>query len=148
MAEPPTDPDAEPSQVQAQPEPALQIPIRREDVLEISRRLAKWPTRPPSPEALMATIKRLSEERKISYLDHGNQRFETRFKDQGFDVFDMYYVLENGGIDGKIEPGKKEGEWKVKMVAVPEGMGRKMGVVPIVVREERLLIKTVEWEDR
>jgi hypothetical protein len=50
--------------------------------------------------------------------------------------------------DGKVEPGKREGEWKVKMVGVPDGTSRKMGVVPIVVREERLLIKTVEWEDR
>jgi hypothetical protein len=148
MAVPPTEPDAQPPQAQAQPQPAPQTEIRREDVLAISRRLAQWPTRPPSPEALMATIKRLSVERKISYLDHGDERFETRFKDQGFDVFDMYYVLENGGIDDEIEAGKKEGEWKVKMVAVPDGTERKMGVVPIVVQEERLLIKTVEWEDR
>ena len=148
MAVLPTDPDAEPPQAQAQPQPAPQTTIRREDVLELSRRLAKWPTQPPSPEALMATIRKLSQERKISYLDHGDMRFETRFKDQGFDVFDMYRVLENGGIDGKIEAGKKEGEWKVKMVAAPEGTERKMGVVPIVVQERRLLIKTVEWEDR
>jgi hypothetical protein len=148
MAVPPTEPDDQALQAQAQPRPALQKEIRREDVLEISRRLARWPIRAPSPEALMATIKKLSLERKISYLDHGDMRFETRFKDQGFDVFDMYDVLENGGIDGDIEPGKKEGEWKVKMVAVPEGTTRKMGVVPIVVREERLLIKTIEWEDR
>jgi hypothetical protein len=148
MAIPPTEPDVEPSKAQAQPQPAPETTIRREDVLALSRRLAQWPTRPPSPEALIETIRRLSKERKISYVDHGTDRFETRFKDQGFDVFDMYEVLESGMIDGKIEAGKKEGEWKVKMVAVPEGTDRKMGVVPIVVQERRLLIKTVEWEDR
>lgn len=148
MAQPPTEPDAQPQQAQARPEPVPTKEIRREDVLEISRRLAVWPTRAPSPEALLGTIRRLCAERKIAYLDHGHVRFETRFRDQGFDVFDMYYVLENGGIDGKIEAGKKEGEWKVKVVAVLDGTERRMGVVPIVVQEKRLLIKTVEWEDR
>jgi hypothetical protein len=144
----PIDPNAQQTPVQAQPQPAPKTEVRREDILEASRRMAVWPTRPPSPEALLATIKRLSEERKISYLDHGGVRFEERFKDQGFDVFDMHYVLEHGGLDGKIEPGAREGEWKVKVVAVPDGTSRKMGVVPIVVQEKRLLIKTVEWEDR
>ena len=83
----------------------------------------------------------------MSYLDHGEFRFETRFKEMRFDVFDLYEVLENGSIDGKIEAGKKEGEWKVKVVGVPDGTSRKMGVVTIMVQERRLLIKTVEWED-
>jgi hypothetical protein len=121
---------------------------RRDQINEISWRLSNWPNKPPSPEALRATIKRLSEARRISYLDHGGMRFETRFQEIGFDVFDMYDVLEHGQISGPIEPGENEGEWKVKMVAVPEGTERKMGVVPIVVRRARLLIKTVEWEDR
>ena len=34
------------------------------------------------------------------------------------------------------------------MIHVPEGTSRKMGVVTIVVKEQQLLIKTVEWEDR
>jgi hypothetical protein len=110
--------------------------------------MARWPDRPPSPEALCDTIRKLSLKRRISYLDHGEFRFETRFKEIGFDVFDMYDVLENGTIDGQIEAGKKKGEWKVKMVGVPDGTIRKMGVVPIVVQETRLLIKTIEWEDR
>lgn len=148
MATGSTDPNAEPSQAQAAPQPEPQPEVRREDVLERSRRLARWTDRPPSAEALMDTIKRLSEERKYSYLCHGDHRFEARFKDQGFDVFDMHYVLENGGIVGPIETGAKQGELKVKMVAVPEGTDRRMGVVPIVMREDWLLIKTIEWEDR
>ncbi len=75
-------------------------------MLEISRRLAQWPKRPPSPEALLATIRQLSIKRRISYLTHGDFRLETRFKEMGFDVFDMYYVLEHGSIDGDIEPGE------------------------------------------
>jgi hypothetical protein len=146
MTNEPAAPEGQPLQAQAVPEPAPEV--LRKQMLEISRRLARWPSRPPSREALLATIKRLSEERRISYLDHGGFRFATRFKQIGFDVFDMYDVLENGSIAGEIEAGENEGEWKVKMVAVPDGTSRKMGVVPIVVREERLLIKTVEWEDR
>lgn len=144
----PIDPNAQPKRAQVRPTPEPKQEIRREDVLQLSRKLARWPDRPPSPEALLATIKRLSEEGKISYLDHGDFRLETRFKEIGFDVFDMHHVLEHGGIVGKIEAGKREGEWKVKVVGVPEGTTRKMGVVPIVIREDRLLIKTVEWEDR
>ena len=149
MATDPTDPDAEPSRAEAtrQSQPP-ESRVRHEDLARISWQRAKWPTHPPRPEALLATIKRLSEQRSIAYLDHGDFRLQTRFKDQGFDVFDMYYVLEHGRIDGKITAGEKPGEWKAKVVAIPEGTSRKMGVVPIVVQEKRLLIKTVEWEDR
>lgn len=147
MAEP-VDPDAQPEQAQVQPAPELARTPRLEEVQQLSWKLAQWPNRPPSPEALSGTIAKLSKERCIGYLDHGEFRFETRFKDMGFDIFDMYYVLESGVIDGKIEPGKKKGEWKVKKVAVPDGTSRKMGVVSIVVQQKRLLIKTVEWEDR
>ena len=63
-------------------------------------------------------------------------------------MFDVFERLETGYIDGQIEPGKNKGEWKVKLVGVPDGASRKMGVVTIVVRELRLLVKTVEWEDR
>jgi hypothetical protein len=96
----------------------------------------------------MATIRKLSQEGRVSYLDHGGVRFEARFKDKGFDVFDMHYVLERGPIVGQIEAGIRLGEWIVKLVGTPDETKRRMGVVPIVVREERLLIKTVEWEDR
>ncbi len=63
-------------------------------------------------------------------------------------MFDLYRTLEIGEITGPIEAGKNAGEWKVKMVAVLEGTSRRMGAVVIVVREKRLLVKTVEWEDR
>lgn len=148
MAEP-TEADAQQPPAQASPRSPEPKEIRREDVLAISRQLARWPDRAPSPEALADTIRRLSKARRIAYLDHGDDRFEERFAGHGFDVFDMHDVLETGTLDGgAIEAGKKEGEWKVKMVGVPDGTSRKMGVVTIVVQEKRLLIKTVEWEDR
>lgn len=148
MATEPINPDVQPAEAPAKPQPEPPKQIRREDVLALSWKLSRWPDKPPSPEALQATIRKLSLERKIGYLDHGGFRFETRFKQMGRDVFDMYEVLESGMIKGPISPGENPGEWKVKMVSDLEGTTRKMGVVPIVVQQERLLIKTVEWEDR
>ena len=92
----------------------------------------------------MDLIRRLSRERLIGYLDHADERLVER----GFDVFDVYGTLENGYLADDIEAGANEGEWKVKIVDTPEGTSRKMGVVTIVVKDKRLLIKTVEWEDR
>lgn len=68
--------------------------------------------------------------------------------ERGFDVFDVMHVLRTGQIVGTIDPGAKPGEWKVKVVSWLDGTSRKMGVVVIVIREQRLLIKTTEWEDR
>src|SRR5262245_36456508 len=148
MASEPSEPNEQAIPARAKPPPEPEQIVRPEVVHDISWRLAKLPKRPPSPGALLATIRRLSKERKIAYLDHGEFRLETRFKEMGFDVFDLCNVLEHGVIVGKIQPGKKEGEWKVKLAAaLEEGAGRKMGVVAFVVRQKRLLIKTVEWED-
>lgn len=107
------------------------------------RPATKWPDHPPRPEPLLALIRKLAKERRIGYLDHSEERIAER----GFDVFDVRRTLERGQIDGRIEAGKKEGEWKVKLVETPEGASRKMGVVTIVVKDQRLLIKTVEWKD-
>jgi hypothetical protein len=143
------DPHAQPSPAQAKPQLEPQTDKHPQPLPQVNvRQATKWPNYPPRPEVLLAAIKKLSIERRISYMDHGEFRFETRFVEMGFDVFDMYYVLEHGLIDGKIEAGKKQGEWKTKIVCVPEGTSRKMGVVTIVAQERRLLIKTVEWEDR
>ena len=142
-----TDP-SEPKHLQAapileQPQIALNEQMRP-SVPAVGRQATRWPSQAPRPEPLLATIRRLSKERKIGFLDHAEERLAER----GFDTFDVFETLENGYIDGPIEAGKREGEWKVKIVDVPEGRSRKMGVVTIVVKDQRLLIKTVEWEDR
>lgn len=125
----------EPRQPAERSDAPLRMPLRRS---------TKWPVHAPRPEPMLETIRRLSKERKIGFLDHAVERLSER----GFDMFDVWETLENGYIDGAIKAGKREGEWKVKLVDVPEGRSRKMGVVTIVVKEQRLLIKTVEWEDR
>jgi hypothetical protein len=98
----------------------------------------------PRPDYLLRLIWRLAAEEKISYLGHAQLE---RMPERGFDTFDVSHVLKTGMIVGPIDPGIKPGEWKVKLVSWVEGTSRRMGVVVIVVRESRLLIKTTEWED-
>jgi len=98
----------------------------------------------PRPESLLRIIRQLAGEDRISYLAHALQRMQQR----GFDVFDVKQVLQHGYIAGPIRAGAKDGEWTVKLVDKLDQTSRKMGVVTIVVREERLLIKTTEWEDK
>lgn len=129
------------------PETIAAVPpqvISRAVVNAMMFKKAKWPSKAPSPDALLDLIRRLAKERRIGYLDHAEERLAKR----GFDAFDVYETLENGYISGGIKAGVNEEEWKVKVVDVPEGRSRKMGVVTIVVKDKRLLIKTVEWEDR
>jgi hypothetical protein len=118
--------------------------ISRSVVNAMMLKLAKWPSKAPPPNALLELIRDLSRQRQIGFLDHSQERLVER----GFDVFDVYQTLENGYFADDIEAGANDGEWKVKIVDTPEGTSRKMGVVTIVVKDKRLLIKTVEWEDR
>ncbi len=140
-----SDPDEEP---QLQPKQELTVtPAVQEisvPVTNVVRLPTKWPDQPPRPDALMQTIRMLAKRGEIGFLDHSDERMAQR----GFDTFDVFEAFDKGYIDGPIVAGKRVGEWKVKVVNVPDGTTRKMGVVTIVVRQERLLIKTTEWEDR
>jgi hypothetical protein len=98
----------------------------------------------PRPEVLLQTIRRLSAAGKVSYVDHS---LLERMPERGFDVLDVKHVLKKGRIVGEIERGAKTGEWKAKVVGWLDGTTRNMGVVVVVVREQRLLIVTTEWED-
>ena len=99
----------------------------------------------PRPDPLLRLIRELSAQGKISFLPHAEI---VRMPQRGFNIFDARDVLAFGMISGPIERGAYAGEWKVKIVGPVDGTSRKMGVVVIVVRTTRLLIKTTEWEDR
>jgi len=58
----------------------------------------------------------------------------------------MFDVLRTGYLKGEITPGRNPGEWKLKMCKAIKGQ-REVGVVTIVMREQKLFVKTVEWED-
>lgn len=68
--------------------------------------------------------------------------------ERDIDMSDVLRVLKTGEIVGAIEAGTSEYEWKCKLTASPRYPDdkREMGVVTIVVRSSRLLVKTVEWE--
>ena len=55
-------------------------------------------------------------------------------------------VMRRGSTKGAVKAGREHGEWKVKMAYRTNGR-REVGVVVITVRNECLLVKTVEWED-
>jgi len=76
------------------------------------------------------------------YESHAESRMDWR------DITDkmMFDVLRTGFIKGDIEPGRSPGEWKAKMAKQMKGQ-REVGVVTVVINNERLFIKTVEWED-
>ena len=97
----------------------------------------------PKPDRLQATIRKLASEKDSpAFSRHAWDRMDER----GITNLDAIRVLRTGVIKGDIEAGKNVGEWKCKMVAAKKG-GRDIGVVTVVIREERLFVKTVEWED-
>ena len=79
---------------------------------------------------------------RVSWSQHARERFEQR----GITIRDALTVLRRGQISGEIEPGKNTGEWKAKIVCPLPGR-RELGVAMILVRESRIFVKTVEWED-
>jgi hypothetical protein len=106
--------------------------------------LGQWPEKPPIARNLMAVIRSLVDHTDIVLLDHAEERMRGR----DIDMFDVRQVLKTGEIVGTIEPGINADEWKCKVTASPRFPEdkREIGVVTIVVRASRLLIKTVEWE--
>ena len=103
------------------------------------------PRIPPHPGELRKRIAELATAGAVSFSAHA---FDERSPERGIDINDAIRVLRIGEIEGEIAPGANAGEWKCKMVAKAENSSRRIGVVTVVVRLQRLLIATVEWEDR
>lgn len=80
--------------------------------------------------------------RSNHYETHAEERQESR----GIDHFMMFEVLRTGHVKGEIRPGKYEGEWIGKMVKKMKGH-RDVGVVTVLIRNNRLKVATTEWED-
>jgi hypothetical protein len=97
----------------------------------------------PRPETLRDHIRRLAADTKnIVWSLHALERMTER------DITDFVAldVLRTGWPKGNIVAGEHPGEWKVKMVKEVKGR-REVGVVVITIRNERLFVKTAEWED-
>lgn len=97
----------------------------------------------PKLADIESTIKGLADADLRVYLSrHAIERMEQR----SITRIDVIRVLKRGHIDGDISPGDNPGEWKCKVVANVKG-SRDIGVVTLVIGSDKLLVKTVEWED-
>jgi len=97
----------------------------------------------PKPEVIRDMVRKLAADTSnIGWSQHALWRMEKR------GITDVFAIdaLRFGTPKGEIEPGKKPGEWKVKMTYQVKGR-REVGVVVLTVHNARLFVKTVEWED-
>lgn len=98
---------------------------------------------PPHPGDLVKRIHAIaSNTARVALTDHAIERMEER----DIPDVDLFRILRNGHISGAIEPGKRDGDWKVKIVYRLKG-SRDAGVVTVVLATDRLVVATVEWED-
>ena len=97
----------------------------------------------PRPQSLLATVRRLaSDSRNVYFSNHAWDQMDAR----GITELDVFRVLRAGEIVGEIDPGRSVGEWRCKIVEHRKG-AREIGVATVVIKENKLFIKTAEWED-
>ena len=102
------------------------------------------PKQPPHPGTLIKLIRQLARDGKISWSKHAR---DERMNERNLDIFDALEVIRIGDIDGAIVPGKKSGEWRCVVVGRLRWTAREAGVVTVVIRDERIIVATVEWMD-
>jgi Domain of unknown function (DUF4258) len=102
---------------------AVVVPIRPETIRDLVHRLAK-------------------DTANIRWSKHALERMDER----GITDHVAVNVLRLGDLKGKPEAGQSPGEWKVKLVREAKGR-REVGVVVVTIKNAKLLVKTVEWED-
>lgn len=94
-----------------------------------------------TPAAAQQRVRSISKDSEaVIVTDHAAERMEQR----GFTMRDLFRILRTGFVDEAPEE-IREGDWKCK---VTQKIGsREAGAVTIIMRERRLIVKTVEWED-
>lgn len=93
--------------------------------------------------SLLSKIRRLATHSKnIRWSAHAQGRMEQR----GIFATDALRILRSGELKGDPELTER-GELKCKLVRQLRG-GRVAGVVVVMLRNDHLFVKTVEWEDR
>jgi hypothetical protein len=102
------------------------------------------PRKPPHRGELMKTIRQLAKAGAVSFSEHA---FADRSDVRDIDLPDAIEILRLGEMKGDITPGENPGEWKCKVVAKSDKSSRWVGVPVVVVKNQHLLITTVEWED-
>jgi hypothetical protein len=102
------------------------------------------PRKAPHPGDLMKIIRRLATNGRVGFSPHAFERSDQR----NIDLPDALAVLRQGEIKGDIVAGNSPGEWKCKVTGTALGSSRSIGVVTVVIRDQRLFIVTLEWEDQ
>jgi hypothetical protein len=103
------------------------------------------PRKAPHPGDLIKVIRKLVEKGAFGFSYHA---FDVRGVERAIDIQDALAVLRQGIIKGDVVPGKGAGEWKCKVVDKLDDTFRWLGVVTVVIKNERLFVLTVEWEDQ
>jgi hypothetical protein len=97
----------------------------------------------PRPDEFEKRVRSLAQDtRNVKWSFHARGRMRER----DISIRVALTVIREGVVMGNIEPGKHPGEWKAKFVRNLKGR-RDVGVVALLVRENYVLVKTVEWED-
>lgn len=105
------------------------------------------PSQPLPFRPRRATLEKLirsiaQNDEKITWAEHAFERSDER----EITIDDALLVLRIGLLDDEIVPGNRVGEWKGKMTMHLKGR-REAGVVVIVIKDQSLFVKTVEWEN-
>lgn len=100
------------------------------------------PLRQSSPSFEDRVRELAKDSRNIKWSQHARDRMNER----GIPNRVALTVRRRGFVEGEITPGKNEGEWRAKMIRQVRGK-REVGVVVVKIRNSRLFVKTVEWED-
>lgn len=77
----------------------------------------------------------------VIFGDHALERMVER----GITDAQVFEVLRTGQVIEAPTPAEV-GEWKCKVVKQLRG-GREIGVITIILKNGKLFVKTVEWED-
>lgn len=104
---------------------------------------------PPSLRAGRLTVAQAERRIRAIAADTANIKWSfhalERMEERGIPDVDVLRILRLGTIAGPPRAGRP-GEWTCKMVRTIRGR-REAGVVAIILLDDRLLVKTVEWED-
>ena len=103
------------------------------------------PRKTPHPGDLIKVIRRLAEKGVVGFSYYA---FDERGPERSIDIQDALAVLRQGTIKDDIIPGKGANEWKCKVIDKMDEPPRWLGVVTVVIKNERLYVLTVEWEDQ
>jgi hypothetical protein len=97
----------------------------------------------PNPAEFTRRVRELAaNSENVSWSAHAWERMEER----GISIRVAETVLKEGMVAGTVEAGRRPGEWQAKIVHAIRGR-RDIGVVVLIIRNNRLKVKTVEWED-